>query len=148
MDFWDDDCLSVGYDDCERYASLLADQCAPLGQNDLAAIAALCEAAAAGPFLIDDEASGEGVVVATLPDGRHVVSLSSDRAAFEPERIRANGRLFCQARSWLVRLLRDRLRLERERESLLARVARLEAILARRGRTSVRSSLMRPPQPR
>lgn len=125
---WDEDCLHLGLDDTETFNPLLTSGYAPLSEADLALIEAACEAATPGPLVIDDHAEGEGVVVATLPDGRHVVSLASGESSDDPATAAANAQLIRHARCWLLRLLRDRERLQLEREELLARLARAESI--------------------
>jgi hypothetical protein len=136
---WDEDCLHLALDDSERFNPLLTEGGAPITDEDAAWIEALCEAATRGPLLIDDQASGEGAVVATLPDGRHIISLAPDASSTDPAVIEANARLIRQARCLLLRLLGDRNRWCREREELLARLTAMEAAA---------SSSSRPEEPR
>jgi hypothetical protein len=123
---WDEDCLHLAFDDTEQFNPLLTEGGAPITDEDAVRIEALCEAATRGPLLIDDQASGEGAVVATLPDGRHIISLAPDASSNDPATIEANARLIRQARCLLLRLLRDRNRWCREREELLARLGIIE----------------------
>ena len=126
MSFWDDDCLPVGLDDTEVFDPLHLQRSAPTSDDEAARMLALCEAATSGPLVIDDQAQGEGVVVATLPDGRHVISLTSCQPD-DPGMVEANARLICQARRMLLRLLRDRERWQRERKELVERIAVFES---------------------
>ena len=133
MRFWDDDCLHLGLDDAEPFNPLLAGGSTPLTDEEVASIEALCEMATRGPLVIDDQASGEGVVVATLPDGRHIVSLAPDDPSDDPKSIEANAQLIRQARCLLLRLLRDRDRWHMERDELLERMHSLDGAMAPEG---------------
>lgn len=119
---WDEDCLHLGLDDSEAFDPLMASGRLPLTDEDVAAIEALCDAATRGPLLIDDQTTGEGAVVATLPDGRHIISLAPDASSDDPAAIEANARLIRQARCLLLRLLRERERWQHERAELLERL--------------------------
>ena len=76
---------------------------------------------------MDDATVGDGTLVASLPDGRHIISLAEE--AFLDDRVvgEANARLICQARYLLMRLLRDRERWQRERERLLEQIRAAQA---------------------
>jgi hypothetical protein len=113
--------------------SVLFDPLIPLSEEDIAAIETLCEAAGPWPLVADDVALGEGVIVATLPDGRHVVSLAPAGTTDDPDWEPANTRLICQGRYFLRRLLNDRRRRQDECEQLRARVEALEAELDESG---------------
>ena len=129
MDPWDEECLHIGLEDVELFGPRPVDPNGSMRPEELADLEALCEAATCGPLLIDDHMTGEGVVMATLPDGRHIISLTSDKPSDDPATIRANARLICQARGLLLRLLRDRDRWQVERDKLLAKLDSLESAL-------------------
>ncbi|NLE39339.1 MAG: hypothetical protein GX621_15065 [Pirellulaceae bacterium] len=129
MNIWSDESLRFTEDETLCVDSLLFDQLAPLGERELAAIQELCEAVGPGPLVVDDSASGEGVIVATFPDGRHIVDPAPTGSTDDPEWQLANTRLICRARCFLLRLLNDRRRWREEREMLLARIRELEAML-------------------
>ena len=124
---WDEDCLHLGFDDSEQFDPLMASGSLPLTEVDICSIRTLCEAATPGPLLIDDQTTGEGAVVATLPDGRHIVSLAPDASSDDPATVEANARLIRQARCLLLRLLRERDRWQLERSELLARLRAWES---------------------
>ena len=125
--------MSSWIEECSERDPLLdplrAVRSTPVKDEEANCLEELCESATPGPLLIDDEADGEGVIVATLPDGRHIISLSVDTIADEEVTVQANARLICHARYVLQRLLRDRSRWQREREGLLERIEALEAAL-------------------
>ena len=84
----------------------------PMDDGEAAVIEALCLAATPGPLMTDDAAEGQGVVVATLPDGRHIVSIASEVSVIDAQTTaEANIQLLCRARHLVLRLLRDRRRL-------------------------------------
>jgi len=119
MPFRDDDF----FQDSDISDPLRIERSAPMDDEEAAAVEALCLAASPGPLMVDDATEGQGVVVATLPDGRHVVSLSCegcpDDAAHTAE---ANIQLLCRARYLMLRLLRDR-------RQFLDRIQELECLL-------------------
>ena len=129
MHTWDDDCPRFALEELPCSDSVLLDQLLPLGDKEVACIEALCDAAGPGPLLVDDVAGGDGVVVATLPDGRHIISLAPTGSPDDPSWVQVNARLICHARHYLLRLLSDRRRWQRECEKLLARIESLEAAL-------------------
>ena len=94
----------MGLDDSEPFDPLMASGRLPL-TKDVASIEALCDAATRGPLLIDNQTTGEGAVVATLPDGRHIVGLAPDASSDDPAATEANARLIRQARCLLLQLL-------------------------------------------
>jgi len=105
----------------------------PISDEEAATIESICLAATPGPLVTDDEASGEGAPVFSMPDGRMVVSLSTPvEQAADAERTEANTELLTKARYWLLCLLRDRAAWQTEREQLLERVAELETEQAKR----------------
>ena len=105
----------------------------PVDDEEADLIEAICQAATPGPLVTDEVANGGGVLVATLPDGRNIVSLST--MAGGPARSRtfaaANAQLICEARSLLLRLLRDRQRWRRREKCLLEEIRLLEDQLER-----------------
>ena len=100
--------------------------------TEAAIFEAICHSGSPGPFVIDDQADGEGIVVATLPDGRLIVSIGATQPSEEDGEIQAeaNARLFCEARCMILRLLRDRERWYEQERNLLDRIAVLESRLA------------------
>ncbi|MBN1590054.1 MAG: hypothetical protein JW888_11105 [Pirellulales bacterium] len=138
MNVWDDDGLWFAQEESPCSDSLSLDWLLPLNDKEAACIETLCEEAGPSPLVIDDIAAGDGVVVATLPDGRHIISLAPTGSPDDPAWVDANARLICHARSFLIRLLRDRGRWCEERKKLLSRIEALEA--AQRSRpTKIRS---------
>lgn len=80
-----------------------------MADEEAAAAEALCLAATPGPLMVDDATEGEGILVATLPDGRSIVSLACEARQVDADRMAdANLQLFCRARYLLLRMLRDR----------------------------------------
>ena len=121
------------FDDCDLFDPVRVERSPTVEDAEAAVFEAICHSASPGPFVIDDHADGEGIVVASLPDGRLIVSIGATQPSEEDGEIQAeaNARLFCEARCMILRLLRDRERwYERERD-LLDRIAVLENRLAR-----------------
>ncbi len=113
---------AVGYD------PLCVERSAPINDDEAAAIETLCQAATPGPLVLDDATDGDGAPVAVLPDGRTVVSRTATvQSLIDPAVVGANAELICKARYYLLRLLRDRLCWQSERQALHARIAELEA---------------------
>ncbi len=109
---------------------LCVQRSAPLEDEEAALVEALCQAATPGPLVVDDETPGDGAVVACLPDGRMIVSLSASMEHVQGEAVaHANAELICKARHLLLRLLRDRRQWKEEQEFLLERIRTLEAAL-------------------
>jgi len=106
----------------------------PVDDDEAELIEAICQAATPGPLVADEVSNGGGMLVATLPDGRNIVSLSTMTGG--PARSRtfaaANAQLICEARSLLLRLLRDRRRWRRREKCLLEEIRLLEDQLERR----------------
>ncbi len=119
-----------GLDHSEIFDPLCVERSAPMDDQEAELLEALCHAATPGPLVVDDEAEGEGAVVASLPDGRLIVSLTAsvqhtqDRAATE-----ANAQLICKARTLVLRLLRDRQQWKEQRAFLQERIRTLESVL-------------------
>ena len=119
-----------GLDHSEIFDPLCVERSAPMNDEEAELAEALCHAATPGPLVVDDEAEGEGAVVASLPDGRLIVSLTAsvehtqDRAAGE-----ANAQLICKARTLVLRLLRDRQQWKEQQVFLQERRRTLESLL-------------------
>lgn len=110
---------------------LCVERSAPMNDEEAAVIEALCQAATPGPLMIDDDdAGGEGTVVASLPDGRMIITLAApmDPAAHEAA-TNADAELFCKARYELLKLLRDRRQWKEQKEFLQERIRTLETAL-------------------
>ncbi len=126
------------FDDSDIFDPVRVERSPKVEDTEAAVFEAICHSASPGPFMIDDQAGGEGIVVASLPDGRLIVSIGAAQPDEEDGEIQAeaNARLFCEARCMILRLLRDRERwYERERD-LVDRVAVLESSLAKLERHS------------
>ena len=106
-------------------------RCRPVEDDEAEIIEAICLAATPGPLVTDDLSDGQGALVATLPDGRHIVSVRPPVSCPEDARsmAAANAQLICEARSLLLRLLRDRQRWERREGCLSEKIRELEALL-------------------
>ena len=108
MPFRDDDL----FQDSDISDPLRIERSSAMDDEEAAAVEALCRAATPGPLMVDEAADGEGILVASLPDGRHVISLSSEGCPDDAECMaEANIQLICRARYLLLRMLRDRRRL-------------------------------------
>jgi len=128
MSIWREDSDSVGIEGL--FDPLCIERSAPISDEEAALAEDLCQAATPGPLVVDEQATGDGAVVATLPDGRCIVSLTAGVEHTESDgATEANAQLICKARYLLLRLLRDRQKWTEERDSLLERVATLEAAL-------------------
>jgi hypothetical protein len=100
------------FQDSDISDPLSIERSAPVDDQEATVIETLCLASTPGPLMTDDATEGQGVVVATLPDGRHIVSLSCEVSVTEAETMtEANVQLLCRARHLILRLLRDRRRL-------------------------------------
>ena len=109
---------------------LCVERSAPIDDDEASLVEAICQAATPGPLVVDDDAAGEGAVVATLPDGRMIVSLTAGVEYTETDgAIDANAELICKARYLLLRLLRDRQQWKEEQEFLVQRIRTLEVLL-------------------
>ena len=124
----------MDFDDCSEESDVFDSHvvhCRPVEDDEAAILEAICLAATPGPLVTDDLSSGDGALVATLPDGRHIVSLRPPASCPEDARsmAAANAQLICEARSLLLRLLRDRQRWARREGCLLDKIRELEALL-------------------
>ena len=61
------------FDDCDLFDPVRVERSPKVEDTEAAVFEAICHSASPGPFVIDDQAGGEGVVVASLPDGRLIV---------------------------------------------------------------------------
>jgi hypothetical protein len=125
-----------GYEDCfwdEDEVDPHLVRLRPVDDGEAEIIEAICQAATPGPLVLDDLSSGDGTLVATLPDGRNIVTTRRVASCPEDARIMsaASAQLICEARCLLLRLLHDRERWKRREESLTERVHQLEAMLDR-----------------
>jgi hypothetical protein len=104
-------------------------------QADL--IEAICLAATPGPWVVDNHSEGGGALVATLADGRHIVSTKPAESCFRNSRFAAaaNAQLICEARCLLLRLLHDRQQWKRREKCLLEKINELEEQLERHSET-------------
>ncbi len=116
------------FDDCDIFDPVRIERSPRVEDAEAAVFEAICQSASPGPLVIDGQASGEGTVVATLPDGRLVVSIGATQPSEEDAEIQAeaNVRLFCESRPMILRLLRDRERWYERERNLLDRIAALE----------------------
>lgn len=105
----------------------------PVDDEEADLIEAICQAATPGPLATDEVSNGGGVLVATLPDGRNIVSLRTmlGGPAVSRTTTAANAQLICEARCLLLRLLRDRQQWSRREECLLEEIRLLEDQLER-----------------
>ena len=130
--------------DSDIFDPLRVQRSASISEQEAANIEALCQAATAGPLLTDDQTEGDGVVVASLPDGRHIVSLTAQCPGEHRFAAEADAQLICKARYLLLRMLRDRDRWQAERRRLCERIRALEAALGAEGQSIDRSRSSRP----
>jgi hypothetical protein len=105
----------------------------PMEDDEAELIEAICQAATPGPLATDDVSDGGGALVATLPDGRSIVSVSAVQSCPEDARSRAvaDAQMICEARSVLLRLLHDRERWQRREKLLAEKIRSLEDQLER-----------------
>ncbi|MBN1908616.1 MAG: hypothetical protein JW818_02660 [Pirellulales bacterium] len=130
MSPWYEERLVLGADEDDLFDPLCIERSGAMSEEEVAQIVQLCEAIGPGPYLTDDQATGEGTLVATLPDGRNIVSLAATGRSDDPAAIEAHARLICQARCLLLRLLSDRDHWQVERDALIGQIRSLEAALA------------------
>ena len=111
------------FQDSDISDPLRIERSSPMEDEEAAAIEALCLAATPGPLMADEAADGQGILVASLPDGRHIVSFTSEGCPSDAQCMaEANLQLICRARHLLLRMLRDR-------RLLLERVQELEGLV-------------------
>ncbi|MFH1923746.1 MAG: hypothetical protein ABIP48_28130 [Planctomycetota bacterium] len=109
-------------------------QSPPVEDAEAELIEMICQAATPGPLVLDDASDGEGALVATLPDGRNIVSLTAVQPCLEDahSRAAADAQLICEARGLILRLLRDRQRWKRQEDRLREKIQALEDRLERK----------------
>ena len=105
----------------------------PVDDDEAEIIEAICLATTPGPLVTDEVSDGGGSLVATLPDGRSIVSVRPPGGSPDDARsmAAANLQLICEARCWLLRLLEDRRRWRRREEEMLKKMRALEEQLER-----------------
>ncbi len=105
----------------------------PVDDDEAEIIEAICLATTPGPLVTDDVSDGGGALVATLPDGRNVVSVRppASSPADAGTMAAANLQVICEARCWLLRLLEDRQRWRCREEEMLEKIRALEEQLER-----------------
>lgn len=148
MSTWQEQEIGLG-SEC-FFDPLCVERSAPIDDDEASLVEAICRAATPGPLVIDDHADGDGAVVAALPDGRTIVSLSARvEHTLDGGVTDANAELICKARYLLLRLLRDRQQWKEDREFLVQRIRTLESLLnSETGRTSAVAEPARAPLPR
>ena len=119
------------YSGAESYDPLSLARGRPMDDAEAERIESICQAATAGPLVTDEASEGGGALIATLPDGRNVVSTHPPESCPEAaERAaQANAQLIREGRCMVVRLLRDRRWRKHREEILLERIRELEARL-------------------
>jgi len=111
------------FQDSDISDPLRIERSSPMDDEEAAAVEALCLAATPGPLMADEAADGQGILVASLPDGRHIISLTSEGCQSDAQCMaEANIQLICRARYLLLRMLRDR-------RQWLDRIQELEGLL-------------------
>ncbi len=132
---WDED----SHDELEALDPLRIERTPPITDDEAVVLEEICLAATPGPLVPDDMSDGDGTLVCTLPDGRHLVSVQAVRG--EPDDAQAaavaNAQLISEARSVILRLLRDRTRAKRRERQLRERIRRLEQQLAQQSEQPV-----------
>ncbi len=95
--------------------------------------------------VLDDDADGDGAVVATMSDGRHLITLALPLGGrIDPATAEADALLFCHARAVISRLLQDREYLLEENARLRQRLAELESLVQEQLRKDDSFSSTRP----
>jgi hypothetical protein len=95
----------------------------PFEDEDAEALKTLCLSATPGPLIVTEVVDGDGAIVATLPDGSHIVGLAVPiERTHDVLAIEANGKLICQARDLLLQLLHCREQWKRQEELLKAQI--------------------------
>lgn len=130
MRWWTEEC----FEELDVADPLRDERIEPLEDDEAARLEELCQAAVPGRVVIDDRSDGTGFVLATLPDGRHIVHQGP--ALGDAEEIQAASEatieLMCRARCMVRRMLHDRrARIEQE-ERLREKLRDLETELGRR----------------
>lgn len=102
------------------------DSVVPLDDREARRIEYVCRAATPGPLVVEADGWSGGTLVATLPDGRQIVSMTSASGGGGQDELDANARLICRGRQLLLRLLNERKRWQAEQAVLRAKLKSLE----------------------
>ena len=102
------------------------DSVVPLDDAEARRIEFLCRTATPGPLVVEADGWSGGTVVATMPDGRQVVSITTPSQPGCKDEQEANLRLICRGRQLLLRMLNDRKQWSAERALLRNKLAALE----------------------
>lgn len=132
MRWWDEECIEE--EDSVITDSLLIERNTPVTDEEARRLEEICQEATPGPLVVDEKSEGGGAVIASLPDGRYVVS-QGEEGITPPDAVavaRANAELICRARSMVLRLLRDREQSKRREQALRQRIEFLETEIQRR----------------
>ena len=73
MRWWDEECIEDG--DSVITDPLLVERSKPVTDEEARRFEDICQAATAGPLVVDDKSDGSGIVVAYLPDGDRVCAV-------------------------------------------------------------------------
>jgi hypothetical protein len=129
MRWWDEEC----FDEFDVADPLEQERIVPVDDEEADRYEAICRSATPGPLVIDDQSDGAGALVATLPDGRFIVTQHSLGEHDSHAAVEANAQLICRARCMVLRLVHDR-RCWHDREGqLVEKIRRLESELERAG---------------
>jgi hypothetical protein len=127
MRWWDEEC----FDEFDVADPMEHERIVPVDDEEAERFEAICRAATPGPLVIDDQSEGDGVLVATLPDGRLIVSQRSLDERESHAAIDANAQLICRARCMVLRMVHDRLCWHEREQQLIEKIQRLESELER-----------------
>lgn len=115
-----------------------------LNQEQIQRIKEVLQRASAS-VVLDEDADGDGAVVATMSDGRHLITLALPLGGrIDPATAEADALLFCHARAVISRLLQDREYLLEENAQLRQRLAELETLVQDQLRKDDSFSSVRP----
>jgi hypothetical protein len=117
----------------DRFDPLYLVRSRPVEDEEADLIEAICRAATPGPWVVDDATEGCGTLVATLADGRNVVSVRPPESCLDGawSAAVANAQLICEARCVVLRLVRDRRRWKRREKRLREKIEQLQEQLER-----------------
>jgi hypothetical protein len=129
MRWWDEEC----FEEFDLADPLQHERIVPVEDDEADRMEELCRAATPGPLVIDDRSEGGGALIATLPDGRSIVSQCAGVVGEEESQaaIEANAQLVCRARCMVLRMIHDRRHWRQREQELLGRVEQLEGELER-----------------
>ena len=125
------------FEDGDSFDPLYFVRSRPVEDDHAEIVEAICHATTPGPWVVDDVSEGGGALVATLSDGRNIVSAVPAEGCLAGARssAAANAQLICEARCLILRLLRDRQQWKRQEERLLQKIQELEELLERQSET-------------